>query len=512
MRFSHRTDDIPAIVSEKVDLCAIICQEGFASQQVDGKGCSGLRALDAALDGLLLMLATEEHFSGKKGQALQVHTHGKVGPKRILLLGVGKPKDFAISELRHASARAVRAATASKCQSLALVLPATDPVDAERVGEFVAEGVLLAGYQFDKYLSGERKRPTTLTEVRLVTAAATGAALDKGLARGEKIAHGVMQARDLAHEQASELTPRRLADFAAELAKSRGLECEILGPAQCAELGMGCFLGVARGSDEEPRLIHLAYKPKGTPRRRVALVGKTVTFDSGGLSLKTTEGMLEMKYDMGGAATVIGAIGVLCELDCPDEVHVICAATENMPSGRAYKLGDVLRSMAGKTVEINNTDAEGRLTLADAITYTLTRIKPDELLDFATLTGGAVVALGPHIAPVMSNSPELVSKLLGAAGQVGEGMWQLPLPERLFDSLKSEIADMKNSGERYGGAMIAGLFLKEFVGNTPWAHVDMAGPVSASKEWGHISKGPTGFGVATLVEYLVPAANAAASA
>jgi leucyl aminopeptidase len=359
-------------------------------------------------------------------------------------------------------------------------------------------------------LSGDRKRTSTLTEVQVVAAGADGATLQKGVARGEKIAHGIAQARDLANEQASHLTPIQLAAVAQELATKHDLEVEILGPQECTELGMGCFLAVARGSDEEPRLIHLTYRPKGrTPRKRVALIGKSVTFDSGGLSLKTNEGMLEMKYDMGGGGTVISALGVLAGLDCPDEVHVICAATENMPSGKAYKLGDVLRSMAGKTVEINNTDAEGRLTLADAITFTRTRIKPDEIFDFATLTGAAIIALGMHIAPVMGNNPELVQRFLGAATQAGEEMWQLPLPERLLEGLKSEIADLKNTGERAGGAMTAGLFLKEFAGDTPWLHVDMAGPVSTSKESGHLSKGPTGFGVATIVEYLVPHGNAA---
>ena len=501
MRFSYRTDDLPAIVTSPVDLCAVVCPEGFASDE----GNSALRAIDEALGGLLVKLAAEEHFVGKKGQSLQLHTHHKIGPKRILLLGVGKPESFLPSDLRPVAARAARAAAASKCQSLALVVPKAEAAAAERVGEFVAQGVLLAGYQFDKYLSGDRKRSSTLAEVQVVAAGAGSAELQKGVERGEKIAHGIAQARDLANEQASHLTPVQFAAVATELATQHGLESEILGPKECTELGMGCFLAVARGSDEEPRLIHLTYRPKGrAPRRRIALIGKSVTFDSGGLSLKTNEGMLEMKYDMGGGGTVLSALGVLAALDCPDEVHVVCAATENMPSGRAYKLGDVLTSMAGKTVEINNTDAEGRLTLADAITFTRTRIKPDEIFDFATLTGAAIVALGMHIAPVMSNHPELVQRFLAAATQAGEEMWQLPLPERLLEGLKSEIADMKNTGERAGGAMTAGLFLKEFAGETPWVHVDMAGPVSASKEAGHLSKGPTGFGVATIVEYLVP--------
>jgi leucyl aminopeptidase len=262
------------------------------------------------------------------------------------------------------------------------------------------------------------------------------------------------------------------------------------------------YLAVAQGSEEEPRFIHLTYRPKGktSPKKKVALIGKGVTFDSGGLSLKPSNAMEDMKVDMSGAAAVISAIGVLADLGAPYEVHAIAACTENMPSGKSYKLGDVLRSMNGKTVEINNTDAEGRLTLGDAITYALGEVKPDEVFDFATLTGACMIALGPYTAGVMGNDLSLVERWLAAARLSGEDMWQLPLPDRLKEQLKSEIADMRNTGDRYGGALTAGLFLKEFVGETPWVHVDIAGPASADKEFGHVGKGGTGFGVATIVE------------
>jgi leucyl aminopeptidase len=257
---------------------------------------------------------------------------------------------------------------------------------------------------------------------------------------------------------------------------------------------------VAQGSHEEPRFIHLAWKPPGA-RRRLVLVGKGVTFDSGGLSLKTNEGMLDMKTDMAGAAAVLAATIAAGEEKLPIEVHALAACTENMPSGNSYKLGDVIRSLNGKTVEINNTDAEGRLTLADAMTFGL-RLRPDALLDFATLTGACMVALGPHIAGLMSNDDELAGAFLSAAEQSGEEMWRLPLPPRLGEQLKSEIADLKNTGERWGGALTAGLFLKEFAGDVPWAHVDIAGPSSANKEQGHVAKGGTGFGVASILKYL----------
>jgi leucyl aminopeptidase len=264
---------------------------------------------------------------------------------------------------------------------------------------------------------------------------------------------------------------------------------------------MGLYLAVAQGSAEPPRFIHLSWKPAGA-RRRVVLVGKGVTFDSGGLSLKTNEGMLDMKTDMAGAAAVIAATAAVAEEKLPVEVHALAACTENMPSGKSYKLGDVLKSMSGKTVEINNTDAEGRLTLGDAITYVVNEAKPDEVFDFATLTGACMVALGPFHAGVMGNDVALVDRWLAAAKLAGEDMWHLPLPDKLRDQLKSDIADMRNTGDRYGGALTAGLFLKEFVGETPWVHVDIAGPAAADKEAGHVAKGGTGFAVATIVEYL----------
>jgi leucyl aminopeptidase len=270
---------------------------------------------------------------------------------------------------------------------------------------------------------------------------------------------------------------------------------------------MGLYLAVAQGSAEEPRFIHLFWKPVGA-RRRVVLVGKGVTFDSGGLSLKTNDGMLDMKTDMAGAAAALAATIAVAEEKLPIEVHALAACTENMPSGSSYKLGDVLTSMAGKTVEINNTDAEGRLTLADALTFGL-RLAPDAIIDIATLTGACVVALGPHVAGVMSNDEALAGEWLAAAASAGEDMWRLPLPARLVEQLKSEIADMRNTGERWGGALTAGLFLKEFVAETPWVHVDIAGPSSADKEHAHVAKGGTGFAVGTVLAFLRRAAFAA---
>lgn len=510
MRFSFaplESDPGSELKNVQADLLAVVCFDG------DVTDAAAIRALDRELNGVLLKVAEEEQFSGKKGQALTLHTHGKVAATRICLVGAGKRRDFQGADLRHLLSRAVRIG-AAHVRTLALVLPAVEPFgSAERVGQFVVEGALLTAYQFDKYMTGDRKKPFLLDEVKVYLPVAKEgpelAACERGAQRGTHVSRGVALARDMVNESPCEMTPTRMAAVAEQLAQQHGLELEVLGPKECRQLGMGLYLAVAQGSVEEPRFIHLTYRPAGkAPRRKVVIIGKSVTFDSGGLSIKTTEGMLDMKVDMAGGAAVLAAIGVAAALGSPDEIHAICAATENMPSGSAYKLGDVVTSMNGKTVEINNTDAEGRLTLADALTFAVQRAKPDEILDFATLTGACTIALGPNMAGVMSNDNGLCQRFLSSAREAGEDMWQLPLPERLFEQLKSNVADMKNCGERQGGCLTAGLFLKEFVGETPWVHVDIAGPVHSGKEFGFQGKGATGFAVATIVEYLVPRESA----
>jgi leucyl aminopeptidase len=468
-----------------------------------------VQALDKALDGVLAKTIADEQYKAKKGSTLTLHTHGRVGATRLILIGLGARKDFSPPDLRAASARLVKTTVGVHGKTAAFVMPAGDGLSTERTVQFVAEGALLGGYRFDKYLTGERKKSEPVEDLRIVVGEADAARLDgfkRAVQRGEQVAAAVAHARDLVNEPAAEMTPRKLAEVAQRVAKQHGLEAKILGPKECEKLGMGMFLAVGQGSEEEPRFIHLTYRPKGkTPaKKKVVLVGKGITFDSGGLSLKPSNAMEDMKVDMAGSAAVISAIGALADLGAPVEVHAIAACCENMPSGKSYKLGDVLKSMAGKTVEINNTDAEGRLTLGDALHYAITEIKPDEIFDFATLTGACMIALGPHTAGVMGNDLSLVERWLQAARLAGEDMWHLPMPPALRDQLKSEIADMRNTGDRYGGALTAGLFLKEFVGETPWVHCDIAGPASADKEQGHIGKGGTGFAVATIIEYLAP--------
>jgi leucyl aminopeptidase len=480
----------------KVDLLVIGCTESDLAEtgQID--------RVDARLGGIIRRAAGEERFRAKTGQSLMVHTHGDMPARRVALIGLGAAAETPGRALRVAAGSAVRMGNSVGAPRIGFTWTGKDGAAAIQAA---AEGAHLGAYRFDRYLTDDRRQTTALASFTLYPPETGDAAEIQGaLARAKTAARAVSRARDLVNEPAGVMTPARLADLSTGWGRESGLQVEVLDRAACAKLGMGLFLAVAQGSSEEPRFIHLAWKPAGA-RRRVVLVGKGVTFDSGGLSIKTNEGMLDMKTDMAGAAAVLSAIVAVAEEKLPIEVHALAACTENMPSGSSYKLGDVLRSFDGKTVEINNTDAEGRLTLADALTFGL-RLQPDVVLDFATLTGACIVALGPYTAGVMGNDEGLATELLAAAEQAGEEMWRLPLPPRLAEQLKSEIADLKNTGERWGGALTAGLFLKEFVGNVPWLHVDIAGPSSASKEQGHIGKGGTGFGVLSILSYLRRAA------
>jgi leucyl aminopeptidase len=483
-----------------VDILVLACSEDQLAED------PLVRGADAALGGALRQAATEERFRAKPGQSITLHTFGRLPAPRVALLGCGASAGFSAKDARPTAGRATRLANGAGARSAALASSFIEPI----LLQSLAEGALLGLYRFDKYLTGDRRTPVTLGTLTLLTPAGPTTDGEAALARARNTARAVARARDLVNEPAGYLTPARLARQAEAWAHESGVSIEVLDRAACRQLGMGLFLAVAQGSAEEPRFIHLSWNPPAAgpaSRPRFVLVGKGVTFDSGGLSLKTNDGMLDMKTDMAGAAAVIAATIAAADERLGVEVHALAACTENMPSGSSYKLGDVLTSMAGKTVEITNTDAEGRLTLADALTFGLA-LKPDALLDLATLTGACVVALGPHTAGVMSNDESLAAACLTAAAAAGEDVWRLPLPPRLGDQLKSEVADMKNTGERWGGALTAGLFLKEFVGTTRWAHLDIAGPASTDKEFGHLGKGGTGFGVAAILELLRRAASA----
>jgi leucyl aminopeptidase len=470
------------------------------------------KSVDSALGGVLADVARSESFEGKSNQSITVHTHGRLTARRVLVLGAGPRGEFANPSIRDLAAAAAQTANRCGAASVAFVPPALGANREVALVQLAAEGVLLGTYKFGRYFTGEdHKRPPSLKSFGLVTdakgkkpSAAQTRAFTAAIARGTAIAMAVNHARDLINEPAAVITPAALAADAQAIAKKHkgSLTATVLDPKKCAELGMGMFLAVGQGSDQEPRFIHMTYKPAKKPKKKICFIGKGITFDSGGYSLKPSQGMEDMKVDMSGAAAVISAMDAIATLGAPFEVHAVAACCENLVSGRAYKLGDVLTSMDGTTVEINNTDAEGRLTLGDAITYARTKIQPDEMFDFATLTGACMVALGPYTAAVMSDHEALVKAWLGVTERTGEDMWRLPLTSRLREQLKSSVADMRNTGDRYGGAITAGLFLKTFAKDTPWVHVDIAGPASLSSTRPSQPKGGTGFAVASIVEYV----------
>jgi leucyl aminopeptidase len=469
------------------------------------------KSVDSALGGVLAEVAKSESFDGKVGQAIVVHTHGRIPAKRVLVVGAGARAEFSNPHIRDVAATIAQTANKAGATTLGFLLPALGASREPQLVQLATEGVYLGTYKFGRYFTGEdHKRPMSLKSFGVFadskgkkSSASQSKAFATAVARGAQIAQAVNHARDLINEPAAVVTPVALAADAQAIAKKHkgSVTVTVLDAKKCEELGMGMFLAVGKGSDQEPRFIHMIYKPTKKPKKKLCFIGKGITFDSGGYSLKPSQAMEDMKVDMSGAAAVISAMDAIATLGSDCEVHAVAACCENLISGRAYKLGDVLTSMDGTTVEINNTDAEGRLTLGDAITYARTKIQPDEMFDFATLTGACMVALGPYTAGVLSDHDNLVRGWLAVAERTGEDMWRLPLTARLREQLKSPIADMRNTGDRYGGAITAGLFLKTFAKDTPWVHVDLAGPASIAMARPSQPKGGTGFAVSTIVEY-----------
>ncbi len=503
MEFHHVADPVTKAQADVVAFCV------FGDPGSD----PAFKTWNAVLKGGLADAAQAESFEGKPQQTLTFLTSGAVPARRVIAIGAGPRADFAIASLRDLAATAAAASNKVGARSVVLALPSTGAGREPLAIQLAVEGVVEGGYRFTRYLtSDDAKKPSSIGRFGIATdakgkkpTAAQAKVVKTAIDRGAAVATAVCRARDLINEPAATMTPTALAAEAQAIAKRHAtVTVKVLGPTECAELGMGMFLAVGKGSDEEPRFIHMTYKPKKKPTKRIAIIGKGITFDSGGYSLKPSASMEDMKVDMSGAAAVISAMDAIATLGTSHEIHVIAACCENMVSGHAYRLGDVLTSMDGTTVEINNTDAEGRLTLGDAITYTRTKVEPDEMYDFATLTGACMVALGPYTAGVMSDHDSLAKGWLQSAERSGEDMWRLPLLPRLREQLKSSIADMRNTGDRFGGAITAGLFLKTFARDTPWVHVDIAGPASVSTARPSQPRGGTGFAVATLVEHLVP--------
>ncbi|MGL5796378.1 MAG: leucyl aminopeptidase, partial [Waterburya sp.] len=387
----------------------------------------------------------------------------------------------------------------TKEKTLGISLPLGSETSAS-VAQVITEAIILSLHQDNRFKSEPDEKEAKLETVELIGLGGQ----EQAIATAETIASGVILARELVNAPANEVTPVTMAETAQQLAQEYGLEIKILEQADCEkfEQGMGAYLGVGQASDIPPKFIHLTYKPPGTAKRKVAIVGKSLTFDSGGLNLKPSNSGIEtMKMDMGGGAATLGAAKAIAQLKPDVEVHFICAATENMISGRAMHPGDILKASNGKTIEVNNTDAEGRLTLADALVYA-EKLEVDAIVDLATLTGACIVALGNDIAGLWSTDETLTTEMTKAAELAGEKFWQLPLEDKYFEGLKSQIADMKNTGPRAGGSITAALFLKQFIKDTPWMHLDVAGPVWADSPSGVNNKGATGFPVRTLINWV----------
>jgi leucyl aminopeptidase len=442
-----------------------------------------------------------EKFQGKAGHVTHLHTNGRMPARRVVVVGLGKRAETTPETLRRAAAAGLRRARDLGARAVAIELLG-DRLPARARAQAVVEGAILGTYTFDRYK--REKSDKQVQSLQLIeTDGRQRREAVEGARRGEVFARATWLARDLINAPANEVNPTHLAKVAVDLGKEAGLGVQVFERADCRKMGMGAFLGVAAGSEQPPKFIHLTYTPKGRSKRRVAVIGKGITFDSGGLDLKTAEGMLHMKDDMSGAAAVLGVMKALPQLAPVVEVHGLIAATENMPSGTATRPGDVLRAMNGTTIEIGNTDAEGRLTLADAICYASQKVGADEIIDMATLTGACVVALGPLCSGLFANDQALANRLLAAAETAGERVWQLPLIEEYRENLKSDVADLNNVGPRGGGAITAGLFLKEFAGDKPWAHLDIAGPAFIEKDTPLAPKGATGYAVRTILTYLI---------
>lgn len=476
----------------------------FEQQPLEG----GALYTDTKTGGIISQLISSGEIQGKLNEFTVIHSLGKIPAGRICILGLGKKEQISEDKIRVAAAEASRKLRKKGISTIS-ILPlgvGTGPITAYSAAKAITEGTILGLYTYRKYITkepenGEIKQLSIVANENTIITE-----LQEGAKAGRITAEAVTTARDLVNEPANYMTPTNLADAAREIARTHNLEIIILEREQVRALGMGAFLGVAQGSQQPPMFIVLRYSGRGGPENDLTLIGKGITFDSGGISIKPTEGMGEMKGDMAGGASVMAVLGAVAELKPAINVAAIIAATENLPSGTALKPGDVLKSMSGKTIEIITTDAEGRLTLADAISYARKQ-NAKAIVDIATLTGAIQVALGNICTGAFGNNQDLMNKVLAAGEQAGEYIWQMPMFEEYKEQNKSDVADLKNSGGRYGGSITAAQFLAEFAADTPWVHLDIAGTADTDKEKGYQVKGATGVPVRTLINLIMAIAK-----
>jgi len=441
----------------------------------------------------------DAEFGGRSDEAITLLA-GE--PRKITLIGLGKREKITLRGTRAALTSAARTAKKQRDASIAILFPHTLPnLDDEETTRLVATFLAGADYKYDAYITTKKDDKRPAIDAVLIAPASIDAKRVKTIAtEARALADAIRTVRDLGNTPSNIMTATRLAQRAEEVAKDVGVKCTVYGKREIERMKMGGLIAVNRGSAEEPRFVVMEYAPRKA-KKHVALVGKGITFDSGGISIKPAEKMEEMKFDMCGAAAVIGTIEAAAKLALPVRVTGIFAATDNLPSGSAYKPGEIITMMSGKTVEIVNTDAEGRMILGDALHYA-SQLKPDHILDYATLTGACVVALASEAAGLFSNDDALAQKLIESGERAGERLWRMPVWDDYKDLIRSEWADMKNSGGRWGGAITAAVFLKEFVDCPSWAHLDIAGTAYAESENARDQKGATGAGVRATIAFL----------
>jgi len=460
-----------------------------------------LKELDEASGGILSSIIESEELKGKEGETVYVHlsSSGSLRARRLLLVGVGSREDYKPAQVSQMAGTAVRFLRGKNIKTVGLVTRADG--DAEKTAAAAVEGAIMGLFEPDKYRTIE-KEERTVDRLVVINEGADEEALKRGAERGRIVGESVNFTRDLANEPGAYMTPSDLAERARQIANEFGLNVEILDEARMEQEGMGALLSVSRGSEEEAKLIILKYTPREASAQSednlLAFVGKGVTFDSGGISLKPGENMELMKYDMTGGATVLGVMRAVAQLKPTIPLLGVVPATENLPSGKATKPGDVVRAMSGKTIEVINTDAEGRLILSDAICYAK-KLGAKRIVDLATLTGAVSIALGDVNTAVLGTDQSLIDEVITAGREVGEKFWQLPLDKEYTKQIKSDIADIKNVGGRKAGTITAAAFLKEFADGASWAHLDIAGTAWGDDAKPYRAKGPTGIAVRTLI-------------
>lgn len=470
----------------------------------DKKLSAGAQILDEKMHGLITEVIAAGDFEGKLNQLAVIYTQGAIPAQRIVLTGLGKQGELDREKLRGAFAKAAQHIRSLNVKRFAVARDlGISALPAAEVTEAMVEGVYLGLYQFTPFKTLERDKIKEIKEFVILEEKEKNIPDVKAAVKtAETICHAVCFARDLVSTPSNEMTPSDLAREAETMAAARKkVHVQIIDVQKMKELGMNALLGVASGSCQPPKFIILEYRGGRKGQAPVALVGKGLTFDSGGISIKPSEKMDEMKTDMAGGAAVMGAIMAIADLHLPVNVVGLIPATENLPGGKAYKPGDILKSLSGQTIEVLNTDAEGRLILADALTYA-GRFKPAAIIDIATLTGACIIALGDNVSALLGTDDKLKAGLKAAAETTGERVWELPFWEEYHELIKSDVADYKNAGGRAAGTITAAAFLSKFVGDYPWAHLDIAGPACLAKDKAYIPKGASGVGVRLFVRYL----------